>query len=152
MNRLKDAERFVATHRGKRIGLCNGAFDLLHVGHLRYLQGAKSEVDVLVVAVNVDASVRRAKGVGRPAIPEAERLELVSALDPVDFAFLFDTDTVDPLLETLRPSVHFKGTDYTPDTVPERATAERLGITVRIAGDAKDHSTTAILSSRSLPK
>ena len=146
MNRLPEAEAFVAAHRGQRIGLCNGAFDLLHVGHLRYLEGAKAEVDLLVVAVNVDASVRRAKGEGRPAIPQSERLELVNALRAVDFAFLFDSDTVDPILEALRPTVHFKGTDYTPDTVPERATAQRLGIAVRIAGDAKDHSTTALLA------
>jgi rfaE bifunctional protein nucleotidyltransferase chain/domain len=145
VNRLADAEKFVAAHPGQRIGLCNGAFDLLHVGHLRYLTAAKREVDLLVVAINADASVRRAKGEGRPAIPEAERLELVSALKPVDFAFVFDTETVDPILEALRPAAHFKGTDYTPGTVPERATAQRLGITVRIVGDAKDHSTTALL-------
>ncbi len=125
--------------------MCNGAFDLLHVGHLRYLQDAKREVDWLVVAINSDASVRQSKGEGRPKIPEAERCELVAALRCVDFAFVFDTATVDPILEALRPALHFKGTDYTEANVPEAATAKRLGIEVRIAGDAKDHSTSELI-------
>lgn len=131
--------------KGRRVGFANGAFDLLHVGHLRYLQGARAEVDALIVAINSDRSVRAAKGEHRPVIPESERLELVRALACVDHAFVFDTATVDTLLEKLRPDVHFKGTDYTADSVPEAKTARRLGIEVRISGDPKDHSTSALV-------
>lgn len=129
---------------GKTVALCNGAFDLLHVGHLRYLQGAKAIADVLVVAVNDDASVRRAKGAARPVIPEAERLELVLALRVVDHAFLFSTDTVEPILRALVPTFHCKGTDYTEASVPEAAVSRALGVTTRIVGDPKDHSTSVL--------
>lgn len=130
---------------GKTVGFANGAFDLLHVGHVRYLQGARAEVDALVVAINSDQSVKQSKGPSRPLIPESERAEMVRALACVDHAFIFTTSTVDSLLETIRPHVHFKGTDYTAASVPEAATAKRLGIAVRIVGDPKDHSTTALV-------
>jgi len=130
--------------RGLRVALCNGAFDLLHVGHLRYLQGARELADVVVVAVNSDRSVRAAKGPNRPVIPEAERLELVAAMRTVDFAFIFDTDTVEPVLRALRPHIHCKGTDYTAESVPEAAVSRELGIETRIVGDPKNHSTTAL--------
>ena len=135
---------------GKSVVLTNGAFDLLHVGHLRYLQDAKTYGDILVVAVNSDASVRRAKGPGRPVIPEAERAELVAALGCVDFVVLFDTDTVTPVIERLRPEVHAKGTDYTEDSVPEASVVRAYGGRVVIAGDAKNHSTTALVNARLL--
>ena len=130
---------------GKRIVLANGAFDLLHVGHVRYLQAAKAFGDVLVVAVNSDASVRRAKGVTRPVIPEGERAELVSALACTDFVVIFADDTVVPIIEALKPDVHAKGTDYSEETVPERACVIANGGVVRIAGDPKNHSTTALV-------
>ena len=126
---------------GKRIVFANGCFDTLHVGHVRYLEGARREGDVLVVAVNNDASVAALKGVGRPILAELARAELVAALRPVDYAVLFGEPNVEGLLEFLRPDVHAKGTDYSTETVPERATAARLGIRVAIVGDPKDHST-----------
>ncbi len=125
---------------GRRIALANGLFDLLHVGHLRYLEAARSEADVLVVAVNSDASARALKGPGRPVVPDSERAELVAGLGCVDFVTIFDAPTVEPLLRALRPDVHCKGTDYTPDTVPERAVARELGIRVAIVGDPKEHA------------
>lgn len=135
-------------HRAKnqKIVLANGCFDILHVGHTRYLDGAKAEGDILVVAINSDESVRKLKGEGRPVLPELERAELVAALESVDYVIIFDEPNVEPLLETLRPNVHAKGTDYTPDTVPERAVADRLGIRVAIVGDAKNHSTRDLLA------
>lgn len=136
--------REAARAAGKTVALCNGAFDLLHVGHLRYLEGAKAFADVLIVAVNSDASVKRAKGEGRPVIPEAERLELVTALRCVDHAFIFTTDTVEPVLRALLPTYHCKGTDYSVATVPEIEINKALGIETRITGDAKDHSTSAL--------
>jgi D-glycero-beta-D-manno-heptose 1-phosphate adenylyltransferase len=126
---------------GRRIVLANGCFDLLHVGHARYLQAARNEGDLLVVAINSDASVQRLKGEGRPVLDERGRAELVAAMAAVDYVVLFDEPNVEALLETLRPDVHAKGTDYTADTVPERATAARLGVRVAIVGDAKRHST-----------
>jgi rfaE bifunctional protein nucleotidyltransferase chain/domain len=128
---------------GNRVALANGAFDLLHVGHVRYLEGAKALADVLVVAVNTDRSVRLAKGDGRPLVPEAERAELVAALSCTDFVLLFDEADVRTVLRRLRPSVHVKGTDYTEDTVPEREELAAWGGRVAIAGDSKAHSTTA---------
>jgi rfaE bifunctional protein nucleotidyltransferase chain/domain len=129
--------------QGKRIVLANGCFDTLHVGHVRYLSGAKREGDVLVVAVNSDASARRLKGPGRPVLDEQARALLVAALRDVDYVVIFSEPNVETLLEELRPDVHAKGTDYAPETVPERAVSDRLGIRVAIVGDPKDHSTRA---------
>jgi D-glycero-beta-D-manno-heptose 1-phosphate adenylyltransferase len=126
---------------GKRIVLANGCFDTLHVGHVRYLSGAKREGDVLVVAVNSDASTRKLKGPGRPILEEQARALLVAALRDVDYVVIFSEPNVETLLEELRPDVHAKGTDYTAETVPERAVSDRLGIRVAIVGDPKDHST-----------
>jgi len=130
---------------GKQIVLSNGCFDTLHVGHVRYLEGARQEGDVLVTAVNADASVHVLKGFQRPILDEQARAQLVAALRCVDYVTIFAEPDVNRLLEELRPHVHAKGTDYTVETVPERATAARLGIRVVIAGDAKDHSTRALL-------
>lgn len=127
--------------RGERIVFANGCFDTLHAGHVRYLEGARREGDVLVVGVNNDASVRGLKGPGRPVLDENARAQLVAALRAVDYVVLFGEASVETLLEELRPDVHAKGTDYTADTVPERATAARLGIRVAIVGDPKGHST-----------
>jgi D-glycero-beta-D-manno-heptose 1-phosphate adenylyltransferase len=131
--------------KGKRVVLANGCFDTLHVGHARYLAGAKKEGDVLVVAVNADASVKDLKGPGRPILDEQARAELVGALRDVDYVLLFAEPNVEAVLEELLPDVHAKGTDYTMETVPERAVSERLGIRVAIVGDPKDHSTRAFL-------
>jgi rfaE bifunctional protein nucleotidyltransferase chain/domain len=131
--------------RGRRIVMANGCFDILHVGHVRYLEGARREGDVLVVAVNSDASERALKGEGRPVLPQEARAQLVAALAAVDYVVIFDELSVEPLLEALRPNVHAKGTDYTADTVPERETAARLGIRVAIVGDPKRHSTRGLL-------
>jgi rfaE bifunctional protein nucleotidyltransferase chain/domain len=136
-----------AHHRaGESVALANGVFDLLHVGHLRYLQGAAAEADVLVVAVNADVAVRQLKGPDRPIVPESDRAELVDALRGVDYVVLFDDLTVGPLLEALRPDVHCKGTDYTVDTVPERAIVQAYGGRTAIVGDPKDHSTRDIVA------
>jgi len=128
------------------IALANGGFDLLHVGHVRYLEGAKREADRLIVAINSDASIRALKGPSRPALPESDRAELVAALRAVDYVVVFDEPTVAPLLELLKPDVHCKGTDYTVDTVPERETVLGYGGRIAIVGDPKDHSTTDLLS------
>jgi len=130
---------------GKRVVLANGCFDLLHVGHIRYLEGSAERGDVLVVGVNSDDTVRTLKGPGRPILNELERAELVAALAAVDFVVVFREPTVAALLETLRPHVHCKGTDYTEESVPERSVASRLGIETRIVGDPKDHSTRDLL-------
>ena len=132
--------------RGLTIAFANGAFDLLHVGHIRYLEGARREADRLVVAINSDASVQGLKGPGRPILSEADRAELVSALRAVDYVVIFHEPTVAPLLELLKPEVHCKGTDYTVDTVPERDTVRAYGGRIAIVGDPKDHSTTDLLS------
>jgi rfaE bifunctional protein nucleotidyltransferase chain/domain len=126
--------------RGKRIVLANGCFDLLHVGHVRYLRAARALGDVLFVGLNADAAVRRLKGPGRPLLPAAERAELLAALRDVDHVVVFEDDTADELLRRLRPHVHAKGTDYSIDSVPERATARAVGALVAIAGDPKTHS------------
>ncbi len=128
------------------IVFANGAFDLLHVGHVRYLEGAKKEGDRLIVAINSDASVRGLKGPNRPVLAEADRAELVAALRAVDYVVIFDEPTVTPLLELLKPDVHCKGTDYTVDTVPERETVRAYGGRIAIVGDPKDHSTSNLLS------
>ena len=132
--------------RGVTFAFANGGFDLLHVGHIRYLEGARREADKLIVAVNSDASVRGLKGPTRPILPEADRAELVAALRAVDFVVIFSEPTVAPLLELLTPNVHCKGTDYTIDTVPERETVHAYGGRIAIVGDPKDHSTTDLLS------
>ncbi len=132
--------------RGERIVLANGCFDVLHVGHIRYLEGARREGEVLVVGVNSDASVRCLKGAGRPILTEQARAELVAALASVDYVVVFSEPDVGVLLAELRPDVHAKGTDYTAETVPERAAAARLGIRVAIVGDPKLHSTQELLA------
>jgi D-glycero-beta-D-manno-heptose 1-phosphate adenylyltransferase len=130
---------------GRTIAFANGVFDLLHVGHLRYLEGAKREADVLIVAVNDDASVRALKGPDRPVLTAADRAELVAALRAVDVVVVFPEPTVTPLLELLRPDVHCKGTDYTVETVPERETVRAYGGRTAIVGDPKGHSTRDLL-------
>src|SRR5215472_5893976 len=127
--------------RDESIVFANGCFDTLHVGHIRYLEGARGEGDILIVGINDDSSVCGLKGPGRPVLDENARALLVAALRCVDYVVLFCEPNVEALLEELRPDVHAKGTDYTAETVPERATAARLGIRVAIVGDAKDHST-----------
>src|SRR6202795_4181631 len=134
-------------NRARRIVLANGCFDTLHVGHIRYLEGARREGDILVVGVNADSSVRNLKGPGRPVLDENARAQLVAALRCVDYVVLFAEPNVEALLEDLRPDVHAKGTDYTAETVPERAVASRLGIRVAIVGDPMDHSTRELLES-----
>jgi D-glycero-beta-D-manno-heptose 1-phosphate adenylyltransferase len=132
---------------GQRVVFANGCFDTLHVGHVRYLEGARHEGDILVVGVNADSSVCALKGPGRPILDETARTLLVASLRAVDYVVLFSEPSVESLLEDLRPIVHAKGTDYTAETVPERATAARLGIRVAIVGDPKDHSTRDLLES-----
>lgn len=133
--------------RGQKIVFANGCFDILHVGHVRYLEAARALGDVLVVAINSDSSTRALKGLGRPVLDESARARLVAALRAVDYVILFREPSVAHLLEQLRPDIHAKGTDYTFDTVPEREIANRLGIRIAIAGDPKDHSTRALLQS-----
>lgn len=144
---LPAARERLESHRGRgqRIVMANGCFDILHVGHVRYLEGARAEGDVLVVGVNSDSSERQLKGEGRPVLPQQARAELVAGLGCVDYVVIFDDLTVEPLLEALRPDVHAKGTDYTAETVPEREVAARLGIRVAIVGDPKRHSTRDLL-------
>jgi D-glycero-beta-D-manno-heptose 1-phosphate adenylyltransferase len=138
---------------GKTIAFANGHFDLLHVGHLRYLQAAKAEGDVLVVGLNGDDSVQRLKGPGRPVVPADERAELLAALEPVDFVVVFEGDTPAPLLADLRPDVHCKGTDYgTPERVPEYETVRAYGGRTALVGDPKDHATSDLIGKvKSLP-
>lgn len=131
---------------GKTVVLTNGAFDLLHVGHVRYLRAAKKLGDILVVAVNDDASVRRLKGPERPVFPIDERMELVAALEGVDHVVSFSEDDVREVIGSLKPDVHAKGTDYTRETVPERDAVLRYGGKVEICGDPKDHSTSSVLA------
>jgi len=133
--------------QGKKIVFANGCFDILHVGHVRYLEGARAEGDALIVGVNADSSVCRLKGPGRPILDEGARALLVAALRAVDHVVVFSEPNVESLLEELRPDVHAKGTDYSAESVPERATADRLGIRVAIVGDPKDHSTRELLRS-----
>jgi D-glycero-beta-D-manno-heptose 1-phosphate adenylyltransferase len=136
----------VLQRQGKKVVLANGCFDTLHVGHIRYLSGAKREGDVLVVAVNSDSSMRQLKGPGRPVLDEQARAQLVGSLRDVDFVLLFSEPNVESLLHELHPDVHAKGTDYTAATVPERAVSAQLGIRVAIVGDPKGHSTRAFLA------
>lgn len=131
---------------GRTIAFANGCFDLLHVGHVRYLQGAAAEADRLVVAVNSDSSVRTLKGANRPILPEHDRAELVAALRGVSYVVEFSDPNVERLLLLLKPDVHCKGTDYTVDTVPERETVKAYGGRIAIVGDPKNHSTRDLLS------
>jgi rfaE bifunctional protein nucleotidyltransferase chain/domain len=131
---------------GRSIAFANGCFDLLHAGHVRYLQAASEEADRLVVAINDDRSVSGLKGSGRPILSERDRAELVAALRGVDYVVVFPEPTVTPLLLALKPDVHCKGTDYTVDTVPERETVRAYGGRIAIVGDPKDHSTRDLLS------
>lgn len=133
-----------ARAEGLRIVLANGCFDLLHVGHLRYLSGAKALGEFLVVGINSDVQARKLKGEGRPFMPEAERAELVSALRWVDIVTIFEEPTVEELIRIIRPDFHAKGTDYTIDSVPERDVVRECGGTVAIVGDPKDHSSTGL--------
>ena len=130
----------------KRVVLANGIFDLLHAGHIRYLQAAKDEGEVLVVGINSDSSARQLKGPARPVMDEHGRAELVAALAAVDHVVIFPELNVETLLDAIRPDVHAKGTDYTAETVPERATAARLGVRVAIVGDPKNHSTRTLFA------
>ena len=132
--------------RGRRVVLANGCFDLLHVGHVRYLSAARGLGDALVVGLNSDASVRRLKGPGRPVMPADERAELIGALAAVDLVVVFDDDSADALIARLRPDVHAKGTDYTEDSVPERAAVLTAGGRVAIAGDPKSHATRDLIA------
>lgn len=140
------ARASVERESGRTVVLANGAFDLLHAGHVRYLQAARSEGDWLIVAVNSDRSVRSAKGVDRPIVPEAERAEIVAALECVDAVVLFDEDSPAALLSAMRPAVHAKGTDYRPETVPEREVVAAYGGRTAIVGDPKDHATSDLVA------
>jgi rfaE bifunctional protein nucleotidyltransferase chain/domain len=127
-------------NQGKTIVFTNGCFDLLHVGHVRYLRGAKALGDVLVLALNSDDSVRRLKGPERPLLPLEDRLGVLAAFEMIDFLTAFEDDTVTPLLLKLKPQIHAKGTDYTPETVPEKDTMAAIGGKVAVVGDPKDHA------------
>jgi rfaE bifunctional protein nucleotidyltransferase chain/domain len=144
-NGLRDV---LEEHRraGRTIVFANGIFDLLHVGHVRYVAAARKEGDILVVGINSDASARKLKGEGRPILTERARAALVASLAVVDYVVIFDDPNVEPLLREFRPDVHAKGTDYTPETVPERELAALLGIRVAIVGDPKEHSTRGLLA------
>ena len=131
--------------RGERLVLTNGCFDLLHVGHIRSLEAARAQGDYLIVCINSDASVRAAKGPDRPIFPELERAELLLALRAVDYVYIFSEPTVDRVLLALRPEVYAKGTDYTQDSVPERAVVKAYGGEVAVVGDPKDHSTKSLI-------
>jgi rfaE bifunctional protein nucleotidyltransferase chain/domain len=141
LRRIAVAER----RRGRSIVLANGGFDLFHVGHARYLQGARAEGDVLVVAINSDASLRRLKGPGRPLLPQADRAEIISALEGVDYVTVFGERDVSGILRALRPDVHAKGSDYTVNTVPERAVVRSYGGRIVIAGGPKVRSTSIVI-------
>ena len=140
------AERvYTARQAGARIVLANGCFDVLHVGHVRYLEGARALGDLLVVGINSDEQVTVLKGAGRPIMAEAERAEIVASLAAVDLVTIFDEPTVEALLLVLKPDIHAKGTDYTEDTVPEREVVRAYGGRVAIVGDEKEHSTSQMI-------
>ncbi len=145
-NRVQDWRR-----QHERMILANGCFDLLHVGHIRYLRGAKALGGKLVVAINSDASVRAVKGAGRPLVPAEERAEIVAAMSDVDAVVIFDEPDVRALVREIRPDVHAKGTDYTADSVPEREVVLECGGRVEIVGDPKGHSTSEFLSRLRFP-
>lgn len=144
----KELGERLADHRarGEKIVLTNGCFDMLHAGHVRYLQAARAEGDVVVVGVNADSSVGSLKGAGRPILSEAARAALVAGLAATDYVVIFDEPNVEGLLRDLRPDVHAKGTDYAIETVPERETAAEYGIRVAIVGDPKNHSTRDLIA------
>jgi rfaE bifunctional protein nucleotidyltransferase chain/domain len=149
-SRILERNRLIARvaitrRQGARVVFANGCFDLLHVGHVRYLEGARALGDLLVVGVNSDEQVRRLKGEGRPFVPERERAEVVASLRAVDLVTVFHEPTVEALLLAIRPDIHAKGTDYTEDSVPERHVVHSYGGRVCIVGDPKDHSSTEIL-------
>ena len=143
--KLRNLNELPALLKGKKVVLANGCFDILHVGHLRYLEGARALGDVLVVGINSDTSVRRIKDPGRPILTQDERVSLISAMRCVDYVVLFDEPDVSRILDVLKPAIHAKGTDYTEQTVPERARVLKYGGAVRIAGDEKNHSTRDII-------
>lgn len=134
-----------ARAKGARIVFANGCFDVLHVGHVRYLASARALGDLLIVGVNSDDQVAMQKGAGRPILPSTERAEIVASLDSVDYVTVFDEPTVEQLLLALKPDIHAKGTDYTEETVPERDVVRSYGGRVAIVGDPKDHSTSSLL-------
>jgi rfaE bifunctional protein nucleotidyltransferase chain/domain len=131
--------------QGKKVALANGAFDFLHVGHVRYLEAARECADALFVAVNSDGSVRGLKGDGRPIMPQDERAEILCALEAVDYVLIFEEPTVERVIRALRPDFHCKGTDYTPESVPEAELVRSLGGEVRIVGDPKSHDSSAMI-------
>jgi rfaE bifunctional protein nucleotidyltransferase chain/domain len=135
----------IARKHGARIVLANGCFDIIHVGHIRYLEGARKLGDVLVVGVNSDEQVRMQKGEGRPFVPERERAEIIASIRAVDFVTIFTEPTVEQLLLSIRPDIHAKGTDYTEDSVPERDVVRSFGGRVMIVGDPKEHSSTEMV-------
>lgn len=145
---LEEAAALAARLRGegRRVVLANGCFDLIHVGHVRYLTAARTLGDVLFVGINSDGAVARLKGAGRPLMPASERAEILAALRPVDHVVVFDDDTADRLVERVRPDVHAKGSDYSEATVPEREAVRAVGGHVAIAGDPKGHSTRDLIS------
>ncbi len=134
-----------ARNKGARVVLANGCFDLLHAGHVRYLEAAKELGDLLIVGINSDEQTHRLKGEGRPLVPEAQRAEIISALEVVDFVTIFSEPTVTELLLALKPDIHAKGTDYTEDSVPERDVVRSFGGRVAIVGDPKNHSSSQII-------
>jgi rfaE bifunctional protein nucleotidyltransferase chain/domain len=149
-SRILDRNRLIARvaiarKNGARVVLANGCFDILHVGHVRYLESARLLGDLLVVGINSDEQARRLKGEGRPLVPERERAETVASLRAVDFVTIFPEPTVEALIRAIRPDIHAKGTDYTEETVPERDVVRSLGGRVMIVGDPKDHSSTEMV-------
>ena len=146
---MPDLRALIASCRreGKTVVFANGCFDLIHVGHVRYLESARSQGDILVVAINSDASVNRLKGEGRPLQTETERAEILGSFDCVDYTVIFDALTVDGLLSELRPDIQVKGTDYRCESVPERDTVRAYGGKVAIAGDPKNHSSRDVIES-----
>lgn len=140
VDRVNDAKA-----EGRSIVLANGCFDVLHAGHIRYLEGARALGDILVVGINSDSQVATLKGEGRPILPERDRAEIVASLRAVDLVTIFDEPTVTELLLAIRPDIHAKGTDYTEETVPEREVVRSFGGLVRIVGDPKNHSTSELI-------
>jgi D-glycero-beta-D-manno-heptose 1-phosphate adenylyltransferase len=151
MSRIVDRETLIAhvaaaRQTGARVVLANGCFDVLHVGHVRYLEGAKALADLLLVGINSDHQVAQLKGAGRPIVHDSERAEIVASIEAVDLVTIFDEPTVEELLLALKPDVHAKGTDYTEETVPERDVVRSYGGRVAIVGDPKDHSTSDLIA------